>query len=582
MELFEVFIKIAINAEEISRKLDKIMRALKKFADTCKEVADKCSSMFERMRDGFMEFATTLGAINTYIKFGEYLHKGFTKLKENAERIVTTFQNFGTSIGNAVTYLKDLGERAIETGVDIYNYLSGKLKDAVNWLTKLGEDAKKTGMRIYNYLTTKLTEAVNWLTKLGTSAIDAGKKFITYLGDKLVLVGKKVAALGVKVKALAGKLLLLLGPKGLIVAAIAAVVGAVIVWLKNNEEAQEKLAKVWDKIKKVFDVVLGFIKDIVGRVFGWVQGFIDDHGKTITKIFSVVWDTVRDIFDRVVYNIQSIFRVFTAIFQGDWQTAWNEVLAIGSRFMYSIENTLSGIVNIGRNLIYGLWNGIQSMKQWITNKITGFFNSGILGAVTSFLGINSPSTLFADKVGKGIVKGLAKGIDDEAYVAKDSAIKMAQEMLEPQVEMFELSFLEISAIVIRTLDNMSRKAIQVIRAMTAKMDAILNSDGFRIGRNFFRALGDGLIAEESALLSRASWVADAIRAAFANPFGNPAWAAVNAANSWGANHSGFDVASMPMAASNVNITQNFYGVREKETAYQAYRAAQRVAWGVER
>ena len=36
-----------------------------------------------------------------------------------------------------------------------------------------------------------------------------------------------------------------------------------------------------------------------------------------------------------------------------------------------------------------------------------------------------------------------------------------------------------------------------------------------------------------ALLSRARWVADAIRAAFANPFGNPAWPAVNAANSWG-------------------------------------------------
>ena len=559
MELFEVFIKIAINAEEISRKLDKIMRALKKFADTCKEVADQCSSMFERMRDGFMEFATTLGAINTYIKFGEYLHKGFTKLKENAESIATTFQNFGTSIGTAVTYLKDLGKRAVETGVNIYNYLSGKLKDAVNWLTKLG-----------------------------TSAIDTGKKFITYLGDKLTLIGKKIVAFGVKVKALAGKLLLLLGPKGLIVAAIAAVVAAVAVWLKNNEEAREKLAKVWGKITAFIGNAVQFIRDIIDRVLTWVRDFIDNHGAAILNIFTTVWNAISGVFQSITNGIQTALQTFIALFTSGWQGAWNTVQNIGQNFMNTISNILGGIVNIGRNLIYGLWNGIQSMKQWITNKITGFFNSGILGAVTNFLGINSPSTVFADKIGKGIVKGVAKGIDEEAYLAKDSAIQMAQEMLEPQVKMFELSFLEIAAIVIRTLDDMSRKAIQIMRAMTAAIDAILVSDGFRIGRNFFRALGDGLIAEEAALLSRANWVADAIRAAFDNPLGNPGRAAVSAAQSWGANHPYLATdrfAEMAMAKPVTPVihntfNQNFYGVREKQTAYQAYRATQRAMWGV--
>jgi len=51
MELFEVFVKIVVNAEEINKKLDKIMTALKKFADSCKEVIDKCSSAFDRMRE---------------------------------------------------------------------------------------------------------------------------------------------------------------------------------------------------------------------------------------------------------------------------------------------------------------------------------------------------------------------------------------------------------------------------------------------------------------------------------------------------------------------------------------------------
>jgi len=250
--------------------------------------------------------------------------------------------------------------------------------------------------------------------------------------------------------------------------------------------------------------------------------------------------------------------------------------------MESIENILSRIVDIGKNLIRGLWEGIQSMRTWINDKVSGFFD-GLLGGVKRFLRISSPSRVFADEVGKMIVKGIAKGIDEEAYLAEESAIKMAKDMLEPQVKMFELSFIEISRIVLTKLQEMSRKAIQIIRAMTAKMDAILNHDGFRIGRNFFRALGDGLIAEEAALLSRANWVADAIRAAFDNPLGNPGRAAVSAAQNWRYHHPEFyAMANMPMASPTVNVTQNFYGVREKETAYQAYRAAQRVSWGVER
>jgi len=118
-------------------------------------------------------------------------------------------------------------------------------------------------------------------------------------------------------------------------------------------------------------------------VFGWISGFIDDHGETIMGIFRVVWDTIKGIFERVVENIQSVFRIFSAIFSGDWSAAWDEVLKIGERFMGTIENVLSGIVNIGRNLIEGLWNGINAMRDWITNKVTGFFDN-ILGGVRRF------------------------------------------------------------------------------------------------------------------------------------------------------------------------------------------------------
>jgi len=554
MELFEVFIKIAINAEEINRKLNEMARNLEKFVDACDEMAEKCNNAFGSMYDSFMKWATRLGAVNTYIKFFENMGSAIESLTTKGGKLNTALQSLG-----------------------------GYVTTAYNGLTKFGESAKETGLEIYSYLNTKLTEAITWLTKFGEKVVESGAKLGKYLGDKLVLVGKKIAAFGVKVKASAGKLLLLLGPKGLIIAAIAAVVIAVIGWIKNSEEAQERLREIWEKVKEAIEPVINFIRNLIDTVFTWIGDFIKERCEYMYAVFRGVLDLIKGRFEFIIENIKSVFRIFSAIFRGDWQEAWDEVLAIGNRIMQRIEDVFEGIKDIGKNLIRGLWNGIQSMGYWISSKITGFFSNGVLGSVTRFLGINSPSKLFADKVGKSIVKGVAEGIEEEAYTAEEAAIAMAKDMLDPQAEMFELSFMEISEIVVRALEQMSRKAIQIIRTMTATMDAILNHDGFRIGRNFFRALGDGLIAEEAALLSRASWVADAIRREFGSLDGNPGLAAVNAAQSWANHHPQFmDMASMPMAAQNVNVTQNFYGVREKETAYQAYRAAQRVAWGVER
>jgi len=161
--------------------------------------------------------------------------------------------------------------------------------------------------------------------------------------------------------------------------------------------------------------------------------------------------------------------------------------------------------------------------------------------------------------------------------------------LESKVEMFKTSFAEITQLVLAALENLSRKAMAIIRSLTADMHTRLTQDGRRMGQAFFRALGDGLIAEEAALLSRANWVADAIRRAFGSyPPRSPAWAAVNAANSWASNHPQYQEqpfsmgVSPAMAATTITTNQYFYGVREERTAYQAYKAAQRVAWGVER
>ena len=74
-------------------------------------------------------------------------------------------------------------------------------------------------------------------------------------------------------------------------------------------------------------------------------------------------------------------------------------------------NNLKTIVNVGKEIVKGIWQGITEMASWLTDQVTGFF-SGIVDGVKDFLGIHSPSTVFAD-MGRNMALGLGEGWESE-------------------------------------------------------------------------------------------------------------------------------------------------------------------------
>lgn len=76
-----------------------------------------------------------------------------------------------------------------------------------------------------------------------------------------------------------------------------------------------------------------------------------------------------------------------------------------------IRNLMCGIVDVGKEIVRGIWDGITSMASWITDKVTGFF-SGIVDGVKDFLGIHSPSRVFAG-MGENMALGLGEGFAGE-------------------------------------------------------------------------------------------------------------------------------------------------------------------------
>jgi len=82
------------------------------------------------------------------------------------------------------------------------------------------------------------------------------------------------------------------------------------------------------------------------------------------------------------------------------------------------------IVEIGGNIVKGLWSGIQQLASWLWDKVSGWISS-IWDGICDFFGIHSPSKEMA-WVGEMLVKGLAGSIDDNG----DEAVKAAEGMAD--------------------------------------------------------------------------------------------------------------------------------------------------------
>ena len=87
------------------------------------------------------------------------------------------------------------------------------------------------------------------------------------------------------------------------------------------------------------------------------------------------------------------------------------VLDMKATIVKTFVSSLPDIVNVGKQIVKGLWEGIKAMGGWIKEKVGSFF-SGIVSGVKSKLGIHSPSRVFAG-IGENMALGLGEGWDNE-------------------------------------------------------------------------------------------------------------------------------------------------------------------------
>lgn len=163
----------------------------------------------------------------------------------------------------------------------------------------------------------------------------------------------------------------------------------------------EALPKLIDRIPEIIDKLVIAITDNLPKII--------EAGVQLTV--KLAWGLIK-----AVPQLQSkIPQIIASLVQGIAKY-YSKIFDVGKRLLGKVKDGIvsgiSGMSDVGKNLVKGLWNGINNTKDWILNKIKGF-GSSIVKGIKNVFGIHSPSTVFRDEIGVNLAKGIGVGFENE-------------------------------------------------------------------------------------------------------------------------------------------------------------------------
>ena len=151
----------------------------------------------------------------------------------------------------------------------------------------------------------------------------------------------------------------------------------------------------------------------IAIITGLAEGLINALPVLIEKAPEIIEKLVIALVNNVPKLLEAAVKVIETLATG-LITNIPKLLAKIPQIMTSLKNGFlnlcSGFADVGKNIIDGLWNGIQNGWNWLTDKVSSLAK-GLLDAAKSALGIASPSKEFR-KIGEFCVAGFNDGIDD--------------------------------------------------------------------------------------------------------------------------------------------------------------------------
>lgn len=426
MNLLDLFVKISVDTSEVDKSLGDTKEKALSFGDVLKAniagqaivagvkaVAGAVKNIGEAAIQSYGEYEQLVGGVETLFKSSadtvmQYAANAYQTAGMSANEYMTTVTAFSASLlqsmGNdtdaaaekanlAITDMSDNANKMGSSMESIQNAYSGFAKQNYTMLDnlKLGyggtkeemqrllDDANALNAAQGNYTNYTIDSYADIVDAIHTVQTEMGITGTTQLEASTTIQGS-IASM----KAAYDNFITGLGDENADMAEL------ITNLLGSTVTVAENLLPVVERVLENIGVV------VQEKGPEMIEKFVSYAVEKLPQVIELGMKMVMAIVIGLANNLPQIVR---------------SVLDMMATIVKTFVSSLPDIVDVGKQIVKGLWEGIKAMGSWIKDKVGSFF-SGIVSGVKSKLGIHSPSRVFAG-IGENMALGLGEGWDNE-------------------------------------------------------------------------------------------------------------------------------------------------------------------------
>ena len=174
------------------------------------------------------------------------------------------------------------------------------------------------------------------------------------------------------------------------------------------------LMSIIDTITDNLDEIVMLAIDLVITL---AMGIVDAIPKLVEKLPDIIIAIVDaltqpDMLEKLIKAaIQLMIALAKGLIEGIPKLI-AKIPEIISHLVEGFENFLQDILDIGKWIVEGIWDGINGAYDWIKNKIKGWVGN-VMDFIKRLFGIGSPSKLMRDEVGVWLAEGIGVGFTED-------------------------------------------------------------------------------------------------------------------------------------------------------------------------
>lgn len=379
------------------------------------EVLGKSGAAYEKVNKDIIEANKAQNNLNEAMAgVGELAEPVMTKLKNMAADTLTSFTSLFDGFGDVMNGTTSFGEWGSEVITKIKESVTNSLPQLIesgkNMLESLGNGLKQN---IPVFLGNALDMLLSFTSSLKENApqlIESGMDFIRKIVQGLMnslpeLIAKVPTIVSNIARTITSAMPVILA-KGIeiIWTIIKGLVNAIPTLIKNIPKiimaiVDTLMAFGWLSLgKRIITFLSNGIKGMVGSVTTSAKSILDGIVNTIKGLPQKLYDLAKSAISRIGSALSGT---------GSISSAAGKIVTAVTKQIKSLPGKMK---SIGKDVVKGLWNGINNMTSWVIKKIKGFGKS-VLSGIKDFFGIKSPSRVMRDQVGKMLAEGIGVGFD---------------------------------------------------------------------------------------------------------------------------------------------------------------------------